>query len=75
MVVTRMPRRIPEQQLDAIVAAIARRPRGATAREIATSLGDEVPFRTLQYRIKYLVDHGRVAKEGEGRWESYHLRE
>ncbi len=66
-----MPRRIPEEELDAIIAAVARRPGGATARDIAETLGDELPFRTLQYRIKSLVDDGRLAREGEGRWATY----
>ncbi len=68
-----MPRRIPEQELEAIVAAVARRPSGVSAPDIADALGDEVPFRTLQYRLKHLVDEGRLAKAGKGRWAKYQL--
>jgi len=68
-----MPKRIPEQDLEAIVAAVGRRPGGVSAREIADDLGTGVPFRTLQYRLRYLVDNGRLAKEAEGRWTRYRL--
>jgi hypothetical protein len=68
-----MPRRIPEEALEAIAATVARRPGGMPARDIASALGDAVPFRTLQYRLKHLVDEGRLAKQGEGRWATYRL--
>ena len=68
-----MSRRIPEKELEAIVAVVGRRPGSVTARDIAESLDDEIPFRTLQYRIKYLVDDDRLAREGEGRWATYRL--
>lgn len=66
-----MARRIPEQELEAILAAVARRAGDVTARDIAEDLADEIPFRTLQYRIKSLVDDGLLIKEGEGRWVTY----
>lgn len=68
-----MPRQIPAQDLERIVAAVAGRSGGATAREIAASLGRDIPLRTHQYRLKYLVDQGRLAKDGEGRWARYRL--
>jgi Fic family protein len=68
-----VPRRIPEQELETIIAAVAHRPGGVNAREIADALGDKLPFRTLQYRIKLLVDDGRLTKDGEGRWATYRL--
>ena len=68
-----MPRRIPEQELETIIAAVAHRPSGANARAIADALGNKLPFRTLQYRLKFLVDDGRLAKDGEGRWATYRL--
>ena len=68
-----MARRIPEQELEAIIAVVARHPGSVTARDIAENLSDEIPFRTLQYRIKSLVDDSRLAMEGEGRWATYRL--
>jgi len=68
-----MSRRMPEDALEAIAATVARGHGSVTARDIATALGDAVPFRTLQYRLKSLVDEGRLAKQGEGRWAKYRL--
>jgi len=68
-----VPRRIPGQELEEIIATVAHRPGGVNAREIAQALGDKLPFRTLQYRLKFLVDDGRLAKHGEGRWAMYRL--
>ena len=33
----------------------------------------DLPRRTLQYRLKYLVDAKRLVAEGEGRWTKYRL--
>ncbi len=68
-----MPRRIPEQELETIIGVVARRPGGVNAREIADALGDKLPFRTLQYRLRFLVADGRLARDGEGRWATYRL--
>jgi hypothetical protein len=42
-----------------------------TSAEIADVLGEQVPRRTLQFRLKRLVDDGRVLREGGGRWARY----
>jgi len=68
-----MAKRIPEEELEEIEDAVRRRPGGVTAQEIASALEAELPRRTLQYRLKYLVDAGRLDKEGEGRWTTYCL--
>jgi len=66
-------RRILEEELQAIEEAVRRRPGGATAQQIADSLQEPPPRRTLQYRLKYLVDHRRLVMEGAGRWARYRL--
>ena len=38
---------------------------------IARSLTTKTPQRTLQYRLKLLVDKGRLARSGERRWAKY----
>ena len=68
-----MVRRIPQELLEAVVESVRRHPDGATARQIAESLGGELPRRTLQYRLKSLVDDGRVVMEGSGRWARYRV--
>ena len=69
-----MVRRILEEELQAIEEAVRRYPGGATAQQIADSLQEPPPRRTLQYRLKYLVDHRRLVMEGEGRWARYRLQ-
>ena len=69
-----MPARIPEESLAAIEQAVAKRPDGASFSDIAEALPERLADRTLQYRLKYLVDKGRLSKKGEGRrWTRYHL--
>jgi len=70
-----MPKRIPQEALTAIEKAVGLRPGGADLPEIAGALTPAVPKRTLQYRLKYLVDAGRLVKEGDDRWAKYRLPE
>lgn len=48
---------------------------GATSTEIQSALGRDVKYRTLQYRLKRLVDAGRLVREGDGRWARYRASE
>jgi len=41
--------------------------------EIVRTLEGDIPRRTLQYRLKYLVDKGRLVPEGEKRWMRYRI--
>ena len=66
-----MVRRIREEHLQAIEEAVRRHPDGATAQQIADVLDDAPPRRTLQYRLKFLVDRERLTMEGSGRWARY----
>jgi hypothetical protein len=66
-------RRILEEELQAIEEAVRRHSGGATAQQIADSLQEPPPRRTLQYRLKYLADHRRLVMEGKGRWARYRL--
>ena len=68
-----MARRIREEILQAIEAAVGRRPEGMTVLQIAEALNDGVPRRTLQYRLKALVDEKRLTREGSGRGARYRL--
>lgn len=60
-----MARRISDEDLQAIIDAIEGSD-GASAPTIAQKLGDATPMRTLQYRLKLLVDAGRLVKQGKG---------
>jgi hypothetical protein len=69
-----MPPRIPEESLLAIEQAVAQHPEGASLSDVAAALPERPADRTLQYRLKYLVDKGRLIKEGEGRrWTRYRV--
>ena len=66
-----MARRIREEDLQAIEEAVRDHPGGITARQIADELDEAPPRRTLQYRLKSLVDSKRLAMKGSGRWARY----
>ena len=68
-----MPKRIPESEFEAIEAILRLHSAGCTARQIALDAGTDLPFRTLQYRLKSLVEAGRLVKEGQGRGSRYRL--
>ena len=70
-----MAKRIPDKKLEAIVAVVSRHPDGIGVTEIARELGNGLPRRTLQYRLKYLVNQERLVKEGERRWVKYRIPE
>lgn len=69
--VTRMARRIQDQDLRSIEEVVKRQPDGLTARQIASALDSPLPRRTLQYRLRALVDAGRLVMEGQGRAARY----
>ena len=68
-----MARRIREESLQAIEEAVGQRPAGMTAPQIAVALEAPPPLRTLQYRLKALVDDKRLIRDGSGRWARYRL--
>ena len=68
-----MARRIREESLQAIAGVVRQRPEGMTAPQIADALNVALPFRTLQYRLKALVDDKRLIRDGSGRWTRYRL--
>jgi hypothetical protein len=68
-----MARRIQEGDLQAIEEAVRRHPEGMTAQQIAEALDPASPRRTLQYRLKSLVDSHRLVMDGEGRWARYRV--
>lgn len=70
-----MPKFPPPDQLEAIEDVVRTLGGSVAARSIATALAAPVPRRTLQYRLKHLVDAGRLIREGEGRWARYRLPE
>lgn len=68
-----MAKSIPEQALNAILAAVSAHPGGLAIRGIQEALEEGLARRTLQHRLKHLVDEGRLTKEGKNRWVTYSL--
>ena len=68
-----MARRIQEKYLQAIEEAARHHPEGMTAQQINDALESAPPRRTLQYRLKSLVDLKRLVMEGAGRWARYRM--
>ncbi|MXZ80220.1 MAG: hypothetical protein F4Z15_02375 [Gammaproteobacteria bacterium] len=66
-----MAKPIPEQKLKAIEAAVSAHPEGIAIQDIHDELEEKVARRTLQYRLRHLVDEGRLVKKGERRWAKY----
>jgi hypothetical protein len=68
-----MAKQISEDDLPAIENALRPHTDGATLQQIADTLKTGLPRRTLQYRLKYLVDAKRLVLEGKRRWTKYRL--
>jgi hypothetical protein len=66
-----LPKQVPEEELLAVEEVVRHRNTPVTGREIADALQHRMPRRTLQFRLRYLVDAGRLVAEGSGRWTKY----
>ena len=70
-----MARQIPEDELEAVIEALAQHGRPASIAEISVLLPMKMPRRTLQRRVAVLVDQGRLQQEGQARASRYGLPE
>ena len=68
-----MARRIQAEDLRAIEEVARQHPEGLTAQQVNDALESAPPRRTLQYRLKSLVDDRRLVMEGRGRWARYRV--
>lgn len=66
-----MPKRIPEQELDAILAVVAAHPEGVPVGTLREGLPYALPPRTLQRRLARLVEQKRLIAEGDGKGRRY----
>lgn len=66
-----MARRFREENLREIEEVVRGHPDGVTAQQISEALKSAPPRRTLQYRLKSLVDAKRLLMKGSGRWARY----
>ena len=70
---SRMPKKIPEQELESILAIVADHPHGVAVRGIRKGLAQEMPARMLQRRLALLADQKRLVAEGRGKGRRYRL--
>lgn len=68
-----MPLPIPDKELRRIEEILRKHPAGLPARRIADLLETALSHRTVQYRLKRLVDSGRVVMHGKRRGAKYTL--
>ncbi len=68
-----MARQTSKETLQAIEAVVTACPDGVGLQDIADRLAARISRRTLQYRLKHLVDAGRLVREGQGRWTKYRI--
>jgi len=68
-----MPKKIPEQELSAILAIVADHPEGVQVAAIRDGLAFDLPPRMLQRRLALLVEQKRVLAEGRGKGRRYRL--
>lgn len=66
-----MAKSIPEKELQDIETVVSAHPEGVGLQGVLDALEQSLPRRTLQYRLKHLVDAGRLIKSGEKRWVRY----
>jgi hypothetical protein len=65
--------RVGEDDVAAIIAAVARYPGGAGRENIAAALPRKLASRTLQFWLKNLVESGRLTSKGVKRAVKYHV--
>ncbi len=68
-----MTNKIPDDALKELRDIVAGQSDGISAPDIAKCLSEDIPRRTLQYRLKQLVEIGLLRMSGSGRWAKYHL--
>ena len=68
-----MPKRIPEEELNAILAVVAEHPEGVKVRAIREGLPYALPPRTLQRRLALLTEQQRLVAHGRGKGRQYRV--
>ncbi len=66
-----MPKKIPDQELDAIATIVASNPDGAQVSAIRDGLDFSIPPKKLQRRLKLLAEQGRIVIRGTGKGTRY----
>ncbi len=67
-----MPKPVPEEELKNIEDVLKKYPNGVSRQLIAEELKKDVPTSTLVERLRYLLDHERIKKDGLSRKVKYY---
>ena len=68
-----MANQFPDDALEAIEAIVRDHPAGLSAAQIQASLPEPIAPRTLQYRLRHLVNEASLVRESSGRWARYRV--
>ncbi len=68
-----MPKKIPEQELAAILAIVADHPEGVRVAAIRDGLAFDLPPRMLQRRLALLVEQKQLVAQGRGKGRRYQV--
>src|SRR3990170_4462624 len=68
-----MPKQVSEEELDTILQAILRFPKGGSIEDISSMMEKAHARRTLQRRLALLVEQKRLTIEGRGRGIRYRI--
>ena len=68
-----MPKQISDESLKEILEIIANHPKGIGLKMIENEMADNIPRRTIQYRLRHLTNTGRLVAEGDRRGRIYKL--
>ncbi|MGH8190303.1 MAG: Fic family protein, partial [Rhodanobacteraceae bacterium] len=66
-----MPKVTPQAELDAVIAAVEKSTQGVSVGALALRF-PTLPRRSLQRRLAWLIEHGRLAASGKGPARRYH---
>ncbi|MDU9006901.1 Fic family protein [Sedimentitalea todarodis] len=66
-----MVKKVPFRALTELLNIVAAHPKGISVADIEKALTNDVPRRTLQYRLQQLVANGQMHSIGERRWAKY----
>lgn len=67
-----MGKQIAKEDLKGIEEILKAHPNGVDLKFISDAMGNNIPHRTLQYRLRHLVAQGRVVTQGNRRGMKYH---
>lgn len=66
-----MPKQISDESLKEILEIVANHPQGIGLKMIESEIDGKIPRRTIQYRLRHLIDTKQLFAEGDRRGRIY----